>query len=396
MSTIVETPREPSHDELEALIEEARRRARRRRLLIGGVAVGALLLAGLVTGLVLVLGGGTSTAVPRGFHVVQARGPVQHALLETLPSGVTTVDLSTGQSRPTRGTVEIWWDPRLGLAREEYRQDGRLLGSFPRQNCIGSGPGRFCVPESPFDLQQKRLGWPPQAGFARRIGEGRFRGHRVEWLEGLVRANGRLYLSGDQVAYDMLTRRPVALRTIGRDPAPGHGPALNKRYKGKVFSLTALTMLPDLPAKDVSFVVPKHGVWRNPPSAATTITGQRIPAARKALGTTPLWLGRTFEGHRLQSVVAGIESEQAPNVGLLRPSRFARFDYGTFAIHEFGQDRPFWREQEPAKGSLLFSTSQVILARDGVLVNVEPVGVRFKIDRATALALSRALRPVDG
>jgi hypothetical protein len=388
--TVVETPPrpQPSQDELEALNEEARRRARRRRLAYLAAAV-ALVVAAGAAGAIVVLtrDAGSGTAVPEGFRVVRARGPVQHALLETLPSGYTTLDLATGRAHPTRGTQEIWWDPRLGIAREDYRQDGRLLGSFPRQNCFGTGPKRFCVPESPFDLRQKGLGWPPRAGSARRMGEETFRGHRVVWIEGLDRMeDGRRQLSGDQVAYDTLTHEPVALRTIIRDG----------RFKGRVVGVTALTMLPDLPAKDVSFVVPKQGVWRNPPSPATTITGQRLPAARKALGTTPLWLGRSFRGHRLESVVVGIESEQAPTMGLLRPTRFARFGYGAFAVQEFGHDRPFWREEEPAEGSVVFGAGQAVLVRDGVLVSVTPTGPTFRIDRAAALALAKALRPVPG
>ena len=381
-------PPEPRPDELEALIEEARRRARRRRLAYLAAALAVVVLAGAATALVLLTqGGGSGTAVPDGFRVVQARGPVQHALLESLPSRFTTLDLATGRSRPTRGTQEIWWDPRLGIAREDYRQDGRLLGSFPRQNCVGSGSGRFCIAPSPLDLRIRGLGWPPKRGFARRMNAATFRGRRVVWIEGLLRPDsGKPHLSGDQVAYDALTHRPVALRTIGRDG----------RFKGQVFNVTALTMLPDLPAKDVSFVVPKHGFWRNPPSSATSITGQRLPAARKALGTTPLWLGRSFQGHRLESVVVGVESEQAPKTGRLRPTRFARFDYGAFSVQEFSHDRPFWREEEPAEGSLVFGRYQMVLARDGVLLSILPTGGAFRIDRARALALAKALRPVPG
>ena len=99
--TVVEAPppHQPPQDELEALIEEARRRTRRRRLLIGGAVVGALCVAGLIVGLVLALRGGTSTAVPRGFHVVRARGPVQHLVLEDLLRPAPTVDLATGARR---------------------------------------------------------------------------------------------------------------------------------------------------------------------------------------------------------------------------------------------------------------------------------------------------------
>jgi hypothetical protein len=129
-------------------------------------------------------------------------------------------------------------------------------------------------------------------------------------------------------------------------------------------------------------IVPRQGGWRNPPSAVAIVTGQRLPAARKALGTTPLWLGRSFEGHRLASVVVGVESLRAPKTGLLRPTRFARFDYGAFAVHEYEQDRPFANGQEPTNG------------RDGLLVIAElqplPIGT------SAALALAKALRPVPG
>ena len=347
--TVVETPPspQPSQDELEALIEEARRRARRRRLAYLAAAVALVVAAGVAAAIVvLTRDSGSGTAVPEGFRVV-----------------------------------------RVGIAREEYRQDGRLLGSFPRQNCVGSGPGRFCIPESPFDLRQKGFAWSPRPGAALRVGEATFRGHRVVWVEGLTHPSGKKpYPGGDQVAYDTLTHRPVGLRTIIRDG----------RFKGSVVGVTALTMLPDLPAKDVSFVVPKQGVWRNPPSPATTITGQRLRAARKALGTTPLWLGRSFQGHRLESVVVGVESEQAPKMGLLRPTRFVRFGYGAFAVQEFGHDRPFWRQEEPAEGDVVFGSGQAVLARDGVLVSVTPTGPSFRIDRANALALAKALRPVPG
>jgi hypothetical protein len=383
---VVAPPNAPAHhDELEALIEEARRRARRRRLAYLAAGIIVVVAAGTVATVVALMRGGGGTALPEGFRVVHARGPVQRAVLEHLPSGFTTVDVASGRARPTRGTQEIWWDARLGMAKEDFRQDGRLLGSFPQQNCAGSGPGRFCIPPPPFDVRPKGLVWSPKPGSARRVGEGTFRGRRVIWIEGLVRPDtGKPYLSGDQAGYDALTHRLVALRTISRD----------SRFKGRVFSLTAVTMLPDLPADDVSFVVPKQGMWRNPPSSATTITGQRLPAARKALGTTPLWLGRSFEGHQLQSVVTGIESEQAPTTGRLRPARFARFDYGAFSIQEFGQDRPFWQEEEPLAGSVVFTRDRAVLARDGVLLAVQSTGPKFRIDRAEALALARALRPL--
>src|SRR2546421_5079418 len=323
-------PKPPEHQEdLEALIEEARRRARRRRLVYVAATCAVVLGVGAALLIVALVRGGGGTAVPKGFVVVHARSPVQHALIELLRSGATTVDLARGRSHPTRVTQEIWYDPGVGISKTDFRQDGRLVASWPEQNCVGTGPGRFCIAPSPFDLRVKGFGLPPRPGFARKVGEGTFRGHRVIWVEGLVRpASRKPYPSGDQVAYDAVTHRAVALRTVVH----------SSRFKG-VFNLQALTMLPEV--KAVSFVVPEGGAGRNPPSPATNVTGQRLPAARAALGATPLWLGRSFRGHRLVSVVAGTEGQQAPAGKVLRRARFARFDYGGFAVKEFGEDRPW-------------------------------------------------------
>ena len=140
---VLAPPKPPVHDDPEALIEEARRRARRRRLAMAAAAV-ALVLAGVVLA-VLELTGGTSTAtkVPNGFHLVRARGPVRHALLEDLKSRYQTVDLATGRTRPARLTQEIWWDKRSGLSHTVYRLDGRVLGGWARQGCQGTGSRRF-------------------------------------------------------------------------------------------------------------------------------------------------------------------------------------------------------------------------------------------------------------
>lgn len=384
--TVVETPpqRQPSQDELEALIEEARQRARRRRLAYFGGGLAVAVAVGVALVLVVLLRGGSGTAVPKGFVLVHARGPVQHFLVEDLGGSTKTLDLATGRARPTRVTQELWYDTRLGMSRTDYRQDGRLTASWSEQNCVGTGPKRFCIPPSPFDLRVRGLGWPPRRGFAVKAGEGTFRGHRVIWVEGLVKPGDRKpYPSGDQVAYDAVTHRPVALRMIAR----------GGRFDGRVFNRQALTMLPDLPAKDVSFVVPKGGSGPNPPSLVTNVTGQHLEAARDALSTTPLWLGRSFRGHRLQSVVVGTDAVQWPTGKPLHPARFARFDYGSFAIKEFGRDRPFWQVEDPASGTMIFGGIPA-LARDGVLVTFNPTGAKFRIDRATALALTKALRPV--
>jgi hypothetical protein len=392
MTTIVEAPPEPSHDELEALIEEARRRARRRRLLIGGVVGGVLLLAALVTGLVLGFRGGSGTAVPKGFQLVHARGPVRHLRLENLRDSTRTVDAASGIARPTRTIQELWWNEGTGFVRTVYRQDGRLVADWVEQQCQGTGPSRFCIPPWPYVPYFQLGGVVPRPGVTRRVATGTFRGHRVVWVEQLNRSvGGKLQLGGDQVAFDAVTHQPVALRSIER----------SGRFKGRTFSFDAISVLPNLPGQDVSFVVPKGGAGRNPPNPVMTVTGQRLPAARAALGRTPLWLGRSFHGQRLAAVVVGRQGQQAQRVsGQRLPAvgfvPFVRFDYGRFAVWEFGRDRPMWYLHSPSAGKLVVTGSDVMFERDGIGVDIRPSGAKFRLDRATALALVKALRPVDG
>lgn len=237
--------------------------------------------------------------------------------------------------------------------------------------------------------QLRGPGQQPKTGVFRRAGTGTFRGRRVVWIETVYRPQGQKpSLGGDQVAYDAATHRPLALRAIARDGW----------FNGRTFSYYALKLLPNLPPNGVSFVVPNGGAGRNPPSSLIGITGHRLPAARAALGTTPLWLGRSFRGHRLRSVVAGRDGIVAQGLTgkMLRPARFARFDYGSFAVKEFGQDRPWWYQEDPTTGTIVLTRSLLTFARDGVLVTVAPTGAKFRLDRPTALALAKALRPVSG
>ena len=147
--------------------------------------------------------------------------------------------------------------------------------------------------------------------------------------------------------------------------------------------------------------MPNGGAGRNPPNSVQVVTGQRLPAARAALRRTPLWLGRSFHGRRLASVVVGREGQQSqkvsgenlPAVGCVR---FARFDYGSFAVWEF-RDRPFWDPNSPPAGKLVLTGGDLMLARDGLGLDIRPTGAKFAArPRATALALAKALRPVDG
>jgi hypothetical protein len=198
----------PPAPEPEALIEEARRRARLRRLTY---ALAALLLgAAAWAGLALTSGGPAPTIVaPTGFHLVKAKGDVEHQLIETRtflqPS---TIDLTTGRQRPTRTTDEVWFDSRTGLARLVIRLDGRVQ----RDQVVPCNDTRYgsCVPgysfatKSPLDSRD----------YVREPGTYRFHGRDVIWAgkryDGFPPAPG----VGERVGIDIHTHRPVAYRSF--------------------------------------------------------------------------------------------------------------------------------------------------------------------------------------
>ena len=392
--TVVETPpqRQPSPDELEALIEEARRRAWRRRLAITAAALAAVVITTAVAVVIIfATGRGSGERLRDGFHAVQARGPVQHARLENLKSSRSTILVATGHVRPTRETREIWWDPRAGLYRTVYREDGVAVAEFVQQGCQGTGPRRFCFPPSPFDLGIRGLGWPPKTNFARRMATGRFRGRPVVWIEGLVQpGNGTHPLGGEQVAYDAVTHRPLALRSIAR------GGNVPRRWRGRVVNRTAVTILPDVSAKRVSFAVPDGGAPGNAGTKEAGFKKATLAQAREVLGRAPLWLGLTYRGHRLRFVQTARGGSEAANDGAAGMVPFVRFDYGAFRIDEFGAKRPLWLTHTPRAGTVLASSGlDLLFGRDGLALQV--LGSQGgNLDAGAALALAKALRPVPG
>jgi hypothetical protein len=390
--TVVETPPQPqpSQDELEALIEEARCRTRRRRRIVATVGL-AVIGASAGVAVVLLSRGGHSTepAVPQGFHLVHARGPVSHATItEYPPLRQRLVDVATGRERPAPLVLEVWWDAKSGFDRVVGRVAGRVGFDVVGQTCEGPSrlPRRFCLPPPPFDLPKMHYRLPVDPAAVRVVGKGTYRGHPVIWLEGLV--NGRRpsprSAGYDWVALDVVTHRPVAKREFAH---------------GRKFYEESYSVLGDLPGKDVTFVVPDQGAARHSfppfPSVPSHFRRTDLRRARSALGIVPLWLGPRFAGHTLKSVAIGSEDAVAPNgSGLLRRARFVRFDYGALSFREFGRVRPFGFVNGPPRGRIVIDGDIVQLSRDRLVVIAQFPGRALPIKRSAALAFARALRPV--
>jgi hypothetical protein len=385
---------QPSHDELEALIEEARRRARRRRLVIAGVVVGALAVTGILAALLWPTGDSASGGgVPEGFQAVQARGPVQHLVLETMPSRVVSIDLETGAARPAKRTVEFWYDARTRLYRAVDRIDGRarfdVVGSVTCQPT--SGGQRFCLDPSPvIDLGQAPQ-WPLVPSRGRVVGRGTFAGRRVVWVQPLINGRPVPGCACERWGLDARTHRPIVRRTEGQPP----GTTRRFVQEDEVFSVRS-----DVPANTIRFAVPEGGApgsrsW--PPFLPPSVTARAasLKAAQETLDRVPLWLGRSFEGHRLRRVEVGTDGTKAKTGHTLMAVPFASLDYGAFTLKEFGSALPWWWLQAPRPGRIVLDNQSIAaLVRAGLLVVVEQHGeAEFRLDRAAVLRVARALRP---
>jgi hypothetical protein len=371
-------PPKPPQEDLEALIREARHRARRRRLAYFAAGVLALAIAGGVYAILAWTGGGgTRPSVAEGFHLVPAESPVAHArIAQYTPFRPTVIDLENNSERRVPFVLEEWWDRKSGLERAVFSIDGRVLGDTVGQAC--QPKPRFCFPPPPpFELARYGLKWPVDERRFRVLGSGTFHGRNVIWVRSLMTNIGAN--RGDRFAYDVRTHELVGKRSVVR---------------GRLFSDEIYTRLPDLPASSFSFVVPEGGgalhSFPPEPQPDTQSHSSSVAATRNALETVPLWLGPRFQGERLQSIEVGTEAMKARNGARLRPARFVRFDYGTVQLQEFGRERPFWYEQDPRPGRIVLD-GRAALTRHGLLVIVQRDS---PMTRAAALAVAKALRPV--
>jgi hypothetical protein len=407
-TTLLAPPEPPRHDDLEALIEEARRRTRLRRLSYAAAALFVVLGGAAVWGgIALTNGSTTNGAAPPGYHLVQARGDVEHQVIETRGLlQLNTVDLATGRQRPTKTTSELWFDPRSGLARVVVQLDGRMQSDLVvpcnRSRYGSCVPGYSFATNSPVDSQN----------YVRDPGTYRFHGREVIWagkpLKRGLRPNPG---AGERVGIDVQTHEPIAYRYLD----------------GEVAAEARVTArLQDVPVGHFSFVVPEGGLAEGFPKESSVTTLAVSPEktllqarTRRTLGRTPLWLGRMFAGQPLQSIALGVEVLKAPSGARLSTAPFVRYDYGAFSLQELGARRPSWYRQGPPPGQAVLergtayllsgqpntlkqmvAVGRAALSRDGLLVLVNPAGPpgqwSYVLTHARALRLIDALRPLPG
>lgn len=342
-------------------------------------------------------GGGGAAAVhaPAGFHVVQSQGPVARRVLEIWAhSQPVSVDLATGRGRPVRTTNAIWYDGRGNVSRVVIRADGQVQHDDAFV-CPRSAP-RPCVQGS-FSFENF---WPLDGSrYTRQPGIGTFHGHPVIWI-------ARRQAGGFPAPSNFGER-------IGLDPRT-HEPVADRMYENGGIASEALVLerKPDIAAGKYAFVVPNPATTRVPfvtnPKPDLSAKGSNPYAlrARRALGRRPLWLGERFEGNRLEAVTIG-STFYPPTGNSPRALKQVRYDYGNVTIAELNAralygaggggplpGRMTLQGPIPAHG---FGRGVLgpQLIRDGVFVYAyKSQHGNYVMDRAGALRVARALRPV--
>jgi hypothetical protein len=314
--------------------------------------------------------------IPEGFAAVHAKGLVSHDLLELRwPNEPRIVDLSTGEERRAPVTQEVWWDHGSGLYRVIDRVDGQVTFDLVGNRCFPAPNERLCTP-TPYDPELQTFRWPLDPKSVRAVGRRTFRGRELIWAQMLV--NGRLPKGGaDLVGLDAQTHQPVVHRQF---------------FRGRLIQETVITSRPQLPASDVSFVVPEGGPPRPsyPPllPAFTDARGTGLQAVRHGFGRAPVWLGPSFRGHPLRSARVGTFGARLATGRKVDPVPFARFDYGIVSVQVF-DCHPFWWKEGPPAGQMVLD-GRGLLVRDGFFI-VLTGNSKYAIDRAHALALADAL-----
>jgi hypothetical protein len=206
--------------DLHALIEEARRRARQRRWTYAGL-LALLAGAGIWGGLALTSGSGAIPAPPSppGYHLVRARGSVQHALVTGwFRSGENGYPVGKG----ARVHLQVWFDRETGLIRSRGCWANHC---FPAEvsRCVP-----YCASSMPANLFERY--WPVDtATFVRRPGIGTFHGRAVIWIGKRDHTFAPGYRDGEWIALDPRTHDAVAYRFYGTTDKPA-GPILNETW----------------------------------------------------------------------------------------------------------------------------------------------------------------------
>jgi hypothetical protein len=275
-------------DDWDAVLRDARRRVRR------GPA-GALVLAILAAAALALFwpfGNGHSGGILDRALAAAGDGPVVHLVVREGWGG-TLVDLESGARTPVYAEHEFWYDPARGL-HEVSRYGGAVQadllyrrGEVPRHE------------EKQLALIGRDYRDALRSGTAENLGPGTAYGEPVYWLrvdaQELEDSDGTTHEWAHDVAISRSTYRPVGTRET-RDGVSGPGTGA-RILRLETLDAGAGDFTVD-PSEDPDRVVGQEG---QDPIA--------LEDARPALGRTPLWLGRDYDGLPLWQVLKSFQTE---------------------------------------------------------------------------------------
>ena len=257
-----------------------------------------------------------------------------------------------------------------GLTRTVYRQDGRIVADWVEQQCQGTGATRFCTPPWPYIPYQQL----PGVALAAEVRAFTARRHRAPSADTASSGSNRCTSPPGQQAFPRW--RPGRLR---RGHAPAARAADDRARAGASRDGRSVTTrsrsCPTSRRSNISFVVPDGG------AAATRRAlrpSSRATDSARGLGqrsaSTPLWLGRSFQGHRLPlgrgRARRGVAHERAranAAAGALRTFRLRQL-LGE-RVRRRTDRRGTSRTRRP--GRSCSRTRRIAFARDGMLVSID-------------------------
>src|SRR5262249_21351378 len=139
----------------------------------------------------------------------------------------------------------------------------------------------------------------------------------------------------------------------------------------------------------------ERGSFPPGPNMTTEKRASSLVAARKAFGSTPLWLGRRFDGHPLDSVALGTERARSASASTFDSARFVELRYGPVTVREFGAGRAVGQTGGPPAGRAIRANSGfpgATLTRDGFLILISKR--HANVNRDMVLAVSGALQRI--
>jgi len=280
---------------------------RSRRSYLTRRLVPVFVLAAAAFAFVLVAPWGSSPSLNERALAAIGDEPVIHAVLSG-ETGMTYIDLATGQSSPQIRQTEIWYDGKRHIEHWRTRIDGQIIyDSLETPTGVTSSEGPFYGRHDDPKLDPALAGFVDsyrsalENGDASVVGPGTVDGHNVTWIEFRVSNNPR-WDATERVAVDDSSALPLRIEEF---------------LNGKSGGGSDVTLIESLPEGSGDFAAPKV----SPPSYSSMRDRGNPVSPAEAVKALPnaLWAGDSVAGLPLSSMMRWTLTGLAePDSGLKR------------------------------------------------------------------------------